>query len=350
MRWSTVVSEAFANLYARRTPAMLLATTAALVCFSPALIEIAGLADLQKTHLSDEAHGAQVVVITDPKEPLSASECDHVARWSGVDESGWFRASGTAFVDTAPRDPFVLATASGSFISALGGNPLANSGIALGTAASIELGARVGDSLEVNGRRTIVTSIVPDNLLAPEQARWIYGIQASSQAVSECWVFSGRGMQSAVAQSIRAAFRPSETIETESLATGRFDAAALSWQRRLSQFAWLIAGVVLGLMSALVLFLERNSMALYIVYGAGQPKASTIYSAYCFVAISVGLTVSLAASLLVAWLAVVEWRATAISLVFAAAIGTAAVGASIAALSSIALSFRNMAAAQRERG
>lgn len=345
IRPRVILREAAATAVARPLLAFMIVLTTMAAISIPACLEVAELEAAAQSALSDEAHGANILVVRDNEAPLSARQCEKIARWGGIVTTGWYRSNGTVDFDKSMRNPFQKATVSPSYLSIIDPNfSYDRPGLILGDATAKELGVSSGSRLSGH----LVTSVVTTSARAPGQSRWVFDVQMSgtSSFVDECWIEVAAGTRDNAGQSVRAGFGESPTIEVRYL----HDSTDFSyWHARWSQWVWIASAAVAALPVFLTLYVRRSEIALYIMSGAKRQDAASIYALAHLGLLAIGAIGASAVAVCAQILITSRWEETSSELVVTSIGGGIAIACSLSTIVAAAIALMPLATNVRGR-
>jgi len=213
------------------------------------------------------------------EEGLASDRCAALASIDGV--------IGSAGIESGPPmettlAPGTLFNTGGVTIGALGLFSLEPAGSAahaadgwiVGASAATELGITEGMWLGIGGATPRhVGAVIDAETRNPRIDRWIMTVQPPAGTVTECWVEFAAGVTTGRQETIGAVFTDAtDVIVVPWIRLDEFSrdpVAELAGRPQAS--AWIIAGLLIGVMGWLVTWFRRSQIGLYRAVGTGPP-------------------------------------------------------------------------------
>ncbi len=144
------------------------------------------------------------------------------------------------------------------------------------------IGLAAGQGLVVDGRAYPTTDTFRPGPRIPEAAAWLIATGPPSGAVTQCWVEFPAAAADAGAAALRAWFDRNGgqvTVSAVFVADDLTIDPTVAYETRATREGWLVVGLVLGGILAIVGWFKRPEIALYRTLGSGPIQTAAIFSA-----------------------------------------------------------------------
>jgi len=277
--------EAIRNVAGGRVRSVLLAVVAAGVVGALVFIELSTTDELLMFQEGFIDSGGNVFIATS-EEGLAAEQCGALTSMEGVIGTAGIEAGPALETMIAPGTLFGTAEVTIGALGLFSSGPSVpaadvTDGWVIGQAAASELGISQGMWLGIDGSTSRrVGAVIDTEARNPRIGRWLMAVRPPVGSVTECWVEFAAGVTTGRQETVSAVF------------SGATDVVVVPWIR-LDEFsrdpiaefagrpqasAWIIAGLLIGMMAWLVTRFRRSQIGLYRAVGTG-PSALLILGA-----------------------------------------------------------------------
>lgn len=296
---SELVREILANLAARPLQSVGAALLAAAVLVGVGLSELSSATSIDATAAGLVASGSTTArIATTTGAALPAAACARLDGQHGIVAAGGIGAATTVEAASSPSLGFPEAAAVGNLVGALSGGSSAppGAGLVLSDELASQLGVVPGSYLDIRGRAVRVAAVAALGARDPFFGRLALAPSAPVGTVQACYVQVATGEYASALPSLLGAFPGVSglTISTVLPTTPGVPTPAADWAGRLSRFAWVAGGVVLGAVFLLASRARHHELAVYVVTGTRRTTVALLRLGEIDLVVSAGAVVALA--------------------------------------------------------
>ncbi|MCS3494433.1 hypothetical protein M2368_003465 [Arthrobacter sp. JUb119] len=106
--------------------------------------------------------------------------------------------------------------------------------------------------------------------------RWVFQEYRSTSDVAECWIKISPAMQTKVIPLLSSFFHEIESLSLEKVSDTDIESIEKRWSQRQSQYYWVAAGVLTGLIASLCIFIRRHEFFLYMTLGFRRHESTIV--------------------------------------------------------------------------
>jgi hypothetical protein len=242
--------------------------------FAAAVLLEAGEAQSAVTsRLHAEERGVGILVISNNGADFKGTGCATLGTLPGVVAWGKLFDVNATHLTAMPNVHFQVATVSPHLVRLLD-DTYTHDGVgvyALGGDFASVMSASVSTTLTLVGSPSgRVGGILRENLHSQRHARWAFriAIHSDDAPIRECWIKVAPNAVDRLTTLAPAFFRDASEIKISRLASAdSLNTAIQRYETRSSRFAWIAAGCLMAVLSALNVVLRKNEYALYSLSG-----------------------------------------------------------------------------------
>ena len=285
--WSVrgLLVDAIRNVTGGRVRSVLLAVFTAGAIGALVFIELSTTDELLTFQEGLTDSGGNVFIATS-EQGLASEQCGALTSMEGVIGTAGIQAGPALETTIAPGTLFGTAEVTIGALGLFSSGPSVpaadvTDGWVIGQAAASELGISQGMWLGIDGstpRR--VGAVIDTGARNPRIGRWLMAVRPPVGSITECWVEFAAGVTTGRQETVSAVF------------SGTTDVVVVPWIRldefsrdpiaefagRPQSSAWIVAGLLIGMMAWLVTWFRRSQIGLYRAVGTG-PSALMILGA-----------------------------------------------------------------------
>lgn len=284
-RLRDLANEAIRNTTSARFRTGLLALLTAGVIGALVFVELSTTGELLEFQRGFAESGGNVFIAAS-EEGLVAERCAAIASMTGVAGSVGVAPGPLVETSDAPGTLFNTGTMTAGALDVFTAESIASTADVserwvVGSVAAAELGIEKGMWLGINGGEPLrVGAVLDTEQRNPRIDRWIMAIQAPTGRVAECWVEYLPGVTSGRSEALSALFGNSaDTVVAPRIRLGEFSRnPVVEFEQRPQATAWLVAGLLIGMIGWLVTWFRRTQIGLYRAVGT-SPAALLILGA-----------------------------------------------------------------------
>lgn len=294
-----LLAEILANLQARPLQSVAATLLVAAVLVGVGLSELSSATSIDTMASGLVASGSTTArIATTSGAALPAAACARLEGQRGVVAAGGIGAATTVEAASSPSLGFPEAPAVGNLVGALSGQSSApaGAGLVLSDELASQLGVVPGSYLEIEGRAVRVAAVAALGARDPFFGRLALVPSAPVGTVQACYVQVSTGDYASALSSLLGAFPGVSglTISTVLPPTPGVPTPATDWADRLSRFAWVAGGAVLGALLLLASRARRHELAVYVVTGTRRTTVALLRLGEIDLVVSAGAVVALA--------------------------------------------------------
>lgn len=273
VRLSELLGESLRAARGRPWRFTLIVLVAAITIGGAMLLEGSEGQSLNLARAEATAEGAYVLIVGNDGGDFDGTQCSVFSQVPEIVAAGAIYNVRAVRSTDVPSTSFQLATVTPGFLRLVdpGIQTFGNGIYALGDAVQEDIGLGRGSVVRLQGEPPgSVGAIETSQQRAENQSRWIYrtSVLPLNARIVQCWIETTPDAHEAVKDVLPAVFSDLSKLSVRTLeATDALEFAEARYTDRLSQYAWVLAGVFLGTLAGATALGRRAEFALYVVCG-----------------------------------------------------------------------------------
>lgn len=274
MTISSLCREAVLRISAHKFQTIFIAILLSLLAFGVSLTESLS-ASAYRTEIQEAVESGAGIIVARADGGVDNNLCKRIEGISGVEKVGMLYEKRSSPTEKTPGSLITVSKVDGNFMSIIFGTYFEPSSKYAATDKLIrEFGGTTIELSGDGGQQDLQK--VSSTPISEGMNRWVFQDYKTSSEIAECWIKISPTLESDVTPAVTSFLYEAEGLSLEKISDANIMSIESRWILRQSQYYWLAAGALIGIISCSSIFIRRHEYFLYITLGFSRIESMLV--------------------------------------------------------------------------